>query len=308
MYSIENLTISTVIDDYQSAGNEKRPEILDAFMDKLQTTYPLDVQHMTVNVSFRIDSRIPKNLADILRPYSNIHYKHVNTKCASNDPYSILKQKLLNIYARRCDKEVSFQSSYHEAMRTPKKMYYRILRGIDISEDELRSELQNISGISEQRELDAAWKIDMTVPEFMLFVKNKLRSIFENYHPPGADAIPLESDFVDEDRYAISYIGRCMDYYAIAEVKHDLGLREHGIYKLCPKCRNGIVDISDHKYCIKCRKGSEIKRYATCNCCHKPFELNHLGRRTSFCESCRKKIHREQKRILAAKSRANKKK
>lgn len=309
MYDIGSLMIFMVIEDYKEASPEERDEIVKAFVAKLKETQPLSATYITKRVVFRIDPSIPTEMAELLAPYSKIFYKHVQTNIQSTDSYELLKQKLLNIYERRCDKAVCFQSEYHKMLREPKRLYYRILRGHPYTLTELKERLEHsVATAGAEFDRDSAWKIDLTQEEFFRFVEDKLHQIFENYIPPDdSQSIVLQNDYIDEDHYAAAYIGRCMEYYTLDEAKYALDLRVHGTYDICPKCHSTIVDTSRHKLCVRCREGDEHRRYGTCEICGKAFRQPDKGRRAKRCRDCSEEIRRAQKREAARARRAKEK-
>ena len=59
------------------------------------------------------------------------------------DWQSIIRQKINNLYTRYFDKNVILSEQYMNLLKTPKKLYYDYLHGVDMDSSELTAIIDN---------------------------------------------------------------------------------------------------------------------------------------------------------------------
>lgn len=339
-YNLDRRTLANVIYDFKEAESEDyKKEIISVFCSVLEDVQPC-IQYKKKSVSFNVDPTLPKELVNVFEPHTDITYISYNSNFHSHDPYAVLKQQLNKIFVKVCDKKVCLTDDYITNLTAPKRYYYLYRQlaadGLPIEEiEKLETILSNKLEAAEQaRRLDEAWKLDWTYGEFMEFVKESLYKVFTNYSPPpeiGADGAELIiCDFVDEDRYIVSYVWRSLFGYVSLYRKKLFGVKDRGKYKLCPTCGNGIIDDKDGNiFCYKCRPKDDRTdqnyrltftteekqfaptarsgrpKYATCEVCGENFTIASRGRIPKRCSACTLEVNRKRKRDWISEKRKN---
>lgn len=339
-YNLDRRTLANPIYDFKEAESEQQKRaIISAFCSVLSEIDP-KIEYRRKTVSFHLDLSLPEMLLDVFKEYTSISYNYFNSKAKNRDPYCVLKQQLNKIYIKTCDKNVCLSDGYIANLSAPKRYYflYRQLAAAGLSDFDILKlkELlaEKIRDAEKARVLDEAWKLDWSYDDFMSFVEDRLYKIFTNYSPPpeiGADGAELIiCDFVDEDRYIVSYIWRSLYGYISLYRKKLYGLRERRTYKLCPTCGKGIVEDTDGvMFCYRCRPRGEKQtshyelsfstearqfepdtptarpKYSVCEMCGCNFLIASKGRIPKYCKDCKLELSRKRKRDWVSKKRQN---
>lgn len=132
--------------------------------------------------------------------------------------------------------------------------------------------------------------------------------IFEHYTPPdwscGQNVNGFE--YLDEDMYAVKYIGASIKGYLQKQRRLRLGIIGNGKYNACPSCGVGFIkDGSGKRTCPICssRPTSKAVSQTVCVRCGVLFSSGSKARTTMWCPDCREEVRREQTRMRVAKFR-----
>ena len=142
IYSCDDIYLYEIIEDYKSANFSKKDEIFTNFCDSIwhsenKSTYK---KHITFSVAPNI---LNTEIGQVFDIWSSVEYRYYKVMTKDGDWQSIIRQKINNLYTRYFDKNVILSEQYMNLLKTPKKLYYDYLHGVDMDSSELTAIIDN---------------------------------------------------------------------------------------------------------------------------------------------------------------------
>lgn len=269
IYECDDSFLYEIIEDYkESKTEEEKDEIFRSFCSSIWSS---DNKRRIYKKSVRFNVRkdlLQTELGQVFDTWSDIEYTYYKSMTKDENWRFIIRQKVNNIYTRYFDKEVIWGKEYMDLLKTPKKLYYQWISGIDM-------ETATVTGIIDDA-IDNAGKVKLRLQkekmslswnEYKKFVEDFLMRCFDNCRLIGEyednTKINTRLDFLTEDHFYVSYICRTLEGYFKNYQKEYYGVRRgHGnIYSRCKQC-GSIIEKTGNKrmYCNKCAIEKERKR------------------------------------------------
>lgn len=206
-----------IIEDYKEAKTEEeKDEIFNSFCSSIWSS---DNKRRIYKKSIKFKVRkdlLQLELGQVFDTWSDIEYTYYKSMTKDENWYSIIRQKINNIYTRYFDKEVILCKEYMDLLKTPKKMYYQWISGTEINVDTATVLINNAMDNAEkvkvrlQRE-----KMSLSWNEYKNIVKDFLRRCFDNCQLIGeyedTTKIITMLNFLTEDNFYVGYICKCLE-------------------------------------------------------------------------------------------------
>ena len=173
---------------------------------------------------------------------------------------SLIRQKVNNIYTRYFDKEVILKKDYMDLLKTPKRLYYQWVDGIEMNPIELTTIIYNaIDNAQQLKEVYQKQKMDLTWSEYKKIIEVFLKKCLDNCK--FIEDYELESkynvfyDFINEDNFYIRYFCRSIELSMLNYQKNYYKLKRGRDKKFiyCKGCGILIEKTGNKKlYCDSC--------------------------------------------------------
>lgn len=133
IYECNDNFLYEIIEDYKEANiQEEKDEIFNSFCSSIWSS---DNKRRTYTKSIHFNVRkdlLNTDLGQVFNTWSDIEYKYYKTMTKDENWCAIIRQKINNIYTRYFDKEVILGKEYLNLLKTPKRLYYEWISGIDM--------------------------------------------------------------------------------------------------------------------------------------------------------------------------------
>lgn len=248
-----------IIEDYKDAkSQEDKDEIFNSFCSSIwSSNNKRRIYTKTINFNVRKDL-LQTELGQVFNMWSDIEYKYYKSMTKDENWCSIIRQKINNIYTRYFDKEVILARKYMDLIKTPKRLYYNWISGIDIDVkvvtdliDDAIDESEKVKARLQMEKMTLSWNdYKKIIEEFLLkcFENSKLIEEYED-----KTSISSRLDFLTEDNFYVGYICRSLDGEILKWQKQYYNIRDHQKYKRCKMCGNIIEKCGNKKmYCEEC--------------------------------------------------------
>lgn len=257
----ETAFLYEMIEDYKDAGTqEEKDRIFSAFCASVWSS---DNKRRIYRKSIRF--RVRKDLlrtetGQIFDFWSEVEYKHHKSITKEADWNAILRQKINNLYTRYFDKEVISNPEYMDLLKTPKRLYYEWISGIDMDAGTVTSLIGSAMDKAEKVKARLqAEKMTLSWSDYKKIVEDFLRTDFENCMLIGEyeDTAGFTSriDFLTEDHFYAAYLCRTLENRFRNYQKTYYNVRRgHGNrYSRCIRC-GALVEKTNNrvKYCKNC--------------------------------------------------------
>ena len=306
MYEVGQSPIYIVIEDYKNADENMRRRIVEEFCRKLWAL-PVRRRTRTVMISYETSEDLLPQYQALFKKYESISYKAPAKVKTLLDSWEILRQKLNNLFFEYCDSSICSDTRYVECLREPKRQYFAHVTGSIVAPAEAISEMidAKLKEAEELCRINTMRKLSLSWVEYQGFVQKYLLRVFDNYVPLDLTENTLVNsfDFMDEDMYAIKYIGTSIAGYLKNARRERLGIVGRGTYLPCPTCGIGFIKEGGRKRtCPVCAKRPEKKKavQVVCAKCGILFSVGAKSRTAKWCPECRKEVQREQTRRRVA--------
>lgn len=268
IYKCDEMYLYEIMEDYKSANlQEEKDEIFNSFCAAIWSS---DNKRRTYIKTIRFHVR--KDLADtklgkIFNTWSEVEYTYYKSMTKDENWCSLIRQKINNIYTRYFDKNVILGKQYMDLIKTPKRLYYEWLSGVDMDADTVTNLIDNAIAESENVKQHLQMeKISLTWNDYKKIVEECLHKCFENCklleEYEDRQSISSRFDFFTEDHFYVGY----MNKYLEGSVKD----YEKRFFHLPQSSRKG------YKHCRLC--GALIEK---------------SGRNTQYCSDCKKEKRRQ---------------
>lgn len=256
-----------IIEDYKSAkSQEEKDEIFNSFCSSIwssgnkRRTYT-----KTINFNVRKDL-LDTELGQVFNMWSEIEYKYYKSMTKDEDWCSFIRQKINNIYIRYFDKEVILGKPYMDLIKTPKRLYYEWISGIDMDADTVTDLIDDAIDESEKvKKRLQMEKMSLSWNDYKKVIEGFLHKCFENCklieEYEDKKTISNRFNFITEDHFYVGYISRCLDGEIRKWQKKYYNVRDHQKLKRCKQCGNFIENTGNKKmYCEVCAYENEKNR------------------------------------------------
>lgn len=267
IYECNNTFLYEIIEDYKgSQTQEEKDEIFNSFCSSIWSS---DNKRRTYTKSIKFNVKkdlLNTDLGQVFDTWSDVEYKYYKAMTKDENWCSIIRQKINNIYTRYFDKEVILGKEYMDLLKTPKRLYYQWLSGIDMDAATVTEIVDDVidKSIKVKSRLQME-KMSLSWNEYKKVVEEFLRRCFDNCklidEYEDKSKIISRLDFLTEDHFYVGYICKSLEGEILKWQKQYYRVRDHKRYTRCKKCgsiieKKSMYDYSS-KYCEKCKK---IKR------------------------------------------------
>lgn len=259
IYECNEMYLYEIIEDYKDArSQEERDEIFRSFCDSLWSCSNKRRTYLkTIHFNVKKDL-LQTELGQVFHTWSDLTYKYYKSMTKEEHWCAIIRQKINNIYTRYFDPEVILGKEYLDLLKTPKRLYYQWISGIDMDAASVTEQIDDAIAQSllvkqrlQKEKMVLSWEeYKQVVEEFLLrcFCNSKL---IEDYEDTSSIASRL--DFLTEDHFYAAYINRCLEGEIRKWQKQYYGIRDHKAYKRCKNCGILMEHTSNRMmYCREC--------------------------------------------------------
>ncbi len=253
------------------------------------------MEHLRTNENKRrvvtrtIHYQVRKDLLDtelgrIFDTWSVIPYTSYHSMTKETDYASLLRQKINNIYTNLFDETVCLKKDYLNALRLPKTLYFKWLKGAEFTPEEVTAAIDDAIAASLLiKEQSAKEKMILSWEDYMTLVEKCFSYLFEHYkcldEYEDKSQLTVQSELWQEDNYCIRYLCVGLEGFFRNYQKEYYGLpkstRYH--YARCKSCF-GLYEKKHNRqvYCQACSAQKKKDRYKKYNKKRKPQLENTL--------------------------------
>lgn len=251
-----------IIDEYKNtSSHEEQSKIFKEFCSSIWSSKnKRRVYVKTIRFNVRSDL-LDTEIGKIFDAWSEIEYVGYKAITKDTDWCSLIRQKINNLYTRYFDDEVVLNKDYMNLIKTPYNLYYRWIKGNEVSVDELNNILEeSIFKAEELKSFYQKQKMKLSWNEYKKVIDGFLQKIFNNcklideYENENLTTKYIYN-FVTEDNFYISYICKSLETYMLNYQKEYYGLQRgrNKKYIRCKDCGNLIEKTGNKKsYCSDC--------------------------------------------------------
>lgn len=267
IYECDDAFLYEIIEDYKEAETDgEKDEIFKAFCSSIWSS---DNKRRLYKKSIRYNvgkDLLQTELGQVFDTWSDLEYTYYKSMTKDENWRSIIRQKINNIYTRYFDKEVISGKEYIDLLKTPKKLYYQWISGIDMNADSVTEIIDDAIDNAEKVKARLQ-KEKMSLPwnEYKEIIEEFLRRCFDHCKLIGEyedkTKIVTILNFLTEDNFYVGYICRSLEGEILKWQKKYYGIRDHKKYARCKECGSLIEKTGNRKsYCNKCAKEKERER------------------------------------------------
>lgn len=273
IYDCNDMYLYEIIENYKESNlKEDKSEIFNSFCDYIWASdNKRRIYTKTINFNVKKDL-LQTELGKVFDTWSSVEYKYYKSMTKDNNWRAILRQKVNNIYTRYFDKEVILGKEYMDLIKTPKKLYYEWISGIDMDAAVITEKIDDsIAESNRVKQKLQNQKMTLSWESYKVVIEEILLKCFENCKLIGdcEDKASISRlDFLTEDYLYVGYICRYLEKEILQYQKRYYGVRQHKRYKRCEMCGD-IIEKTNNRvlYCKKC--GIEVNRIKTKNSINK---------------------------------------
>lgn len=262
IYECNDSFLYEIIEDYKEAKIEEKNDIFNSFCSSIWSS---DNKRRIYKKSIRFNVRkdlLQTELGQVFDTWSDIEYTYYKSMTKDENWQSIIRQKINNIYTRYFDKEVILGKEYMDLLKTPKKLYYQWISGIDMDTGTVTEIIDDVIDNAEKVKVKLQKeKMSLSWSEYKKVVEVFLKRCFDNCKLVGEyeDKTKINTilDFLTEDHFYVGYICRTLESYFKNYQKKYYGVRRghRNVYSRCKQC-GSIIEKTNNRilYCKKCAK------------------------------------------------------
>lgn len=216
IYQCHELYLYEIMEDYKESSPMKRQEIFQAFCSTLWTC---DNKRRTYqkNIHFHVKRELlTQDIGKLFLSYSKIPYQYYKSTTTDTHWYSIIRQKINNLYTRYFDSNIILTKEYMDLIKTPKKLYYQWISGNESTVATVSASILEALSTSfllkeqlQKEKMTLSWEDYKKEVEHFLFRCFEHCKLIAQYDGPVH--LPAQLDCISEDHYYVSYINHCLD-------------------------------------------------------------------------------------------------
>lgn len=260
-----------IIDDYKHCDSEE--ERNDIFKSFCSSIWSCDNKRRTYTKTIRFSVRkdlLNTDIGQVFDVWSEVEYKGYKSMSKETDWCSLIRQKVNNLYTRYCDKEIILKQDYMNLLKTPKRLYYQWIDGVEMAADKLTTIIDD--AIDDAEKLKVAYqkqKMNLSWNDYKKIVEGFFQRCFYNCQliEDYEDSSKLNTiyDFMNEDNFYIKYFCKSLEGEILKFQKWYYGVRDHKKYKRCKICGK-MIEIKNKKdfstmYCKECKRKKILEKY-----------------------------------------------
>ncbi len=259
IYECNDDFLYEIIEDYKEAKTqEEKDGIFNSFCSSIWSSNNkrrIYAKSIKFNVRRNL---LDTDLGQVFNTWSNIEYRYYKAMTREEHWCSIIRQKINNIYTRYFDKEVILGKEYMDLLKTPKRLYYEWISGIDmdvatvteIIDDAIDKSIKVKSRLQMEK-MNLSWNDYKKVIEGFLRKAFDHCKLIDEYE--DKTKIITRLDFLTEDHFYVGYICKSLEGEILKWQKQYYGIRDHKKYKRCKRCGD-IIEKTGNKrlYCNNC--------------------------------------------------------
>lgn len=256
-----------IIEDYKySKTTEEKDKIFNSFCSSI---WKSDNKRRTYTKTISFDIRkdlLHTDLGQVFNTWSQVEYRYYKSMTKDENWCSIIRQKINNIYTRYFDKDVILVKEYMDLIKTPKRLYYEWISGVDMDSSTVTDLIDDAIDNSEKvKKKYQKQKLELPWSDFEKIIEDFLRKCFDNCKliEEYEDKTSISRlDFLTEDHFYVGYVNKCLDGSIRDYEKRISNLPQssrHG-YKRCKLCGTLIEKTNNRAlYCDKCRYKKQLE-------------------------------------------------
>ena len=256
-----------IIDEYKNTDSEEeKSEIFKSFCSSIWSSdNKRRIYTKTIRFSVRKDL-LDTDIGQVFDIWSEIEYKGYKSMSKETDWCSLIRQKINNLYTRYFDKEIILKSDYMNLLKTPKRLYYQWIDGIEMDTDELTTIIDDALDDAEKLKITyQKQKMELSWNDYKNVIEGFLQRCFDNCQliEDYEDKSKVNMyDFMNEDNFYVGYFckrleGNMQDYQ-----KHYYGLKysSRNFYKRCEQC-GALIEKTNNRvmYCESCKHEKQLE-------------------------------------------------
>lgn len=288
IYECDDSFLYEIIEDYKEAKTDReKDEIFKSFCSSIwSSNNKRRIYKKSIRFNVRKDL-LGTELGQVFDTWSDIEYTYYKSMTKDENWHSIIRQKINNIYTRYFDKEVILSKEYMDLLKTPKKLYYQWISGIDMNADtvteiidDAMDNAEKVKARLQQEKMSLPWN------EYKKVIEEFLKRCFDNCKLIGdyEDKAKISTilNFLTEDNFYVSYICKSLEGEILKWQKKYYNIRDHKKYCRCKQCGSMIEKTGNKKfYCNKCAEIS--KKESNKKADQKYKNAKRENRKTQFC-------------------------
>ena len=272
IYECNELFLYEIMEDYKDAQAQRdKDDIFEAFCSFI---WSCDNKRRTYKKSVRFTVRkdlLHTELGQVFNTWSEIEYKHYKSMTKDENWCLLIRQKINNIYTRYFDREVILAKEYMDLLKTPKRLYYQWISGIDMEAGPVTEMIDDAMDKAEKVKAKLQMeKMSLSFHAYKKVVEGFLRKCFDNCRLieeyENQSMLTTSLDFLTEDHFYVGYICRYLDREILQFQKKYYGVRQHRSYSRCRQC-GGMIEKTGNRrmYCERCKRIHDLDRYRKYN-------------------------------------------
>lgn len=246
-----------IIEDYKEASTpDEQDEIFSSFCSLIWScTNKRKIYTKKIHFKVRKDL-LTTDLGQTFHHWSALEYQYYRSKTMDKEWFSIIRQKVNNIYTRYFDSAIILDKEYMELLKTPKRLYYDWVSGSIINIEAITTAIETSNKVKERLQKEKmilSWEEYKKVMEGFLRTALNNCKLIEDYE--DKDSIHSRLNFFTEDHFYVGYINKYIAKEILQYQKRYYGIRPHKNYGRCIDC-HGMFEknANNQKRCPTCQQ------------------------------------------------------
>ena len=267
IYKCDELYLYEIIEDYKLAkSQEEKSEIFNSFCSSIWSSDNKRRKYKkSINFTVRSDL-LNTELGQVFDTWSDIEYTYYKSMTKDDNWCSIIRQKINNIYTRYFDKDVILAKEYMDLIKTPKRLYFEWIAGIDMDADIVTEIIDDtIAESITVKEKFQKQKIELSWNDYKKIIEGFLKKCFDNCKliEEYEDKTKVNRlDILTEDHFYVAYINRCLEGEIKKWQKRSYNLPQNSRkgYKRCKQC-GVLIEKTNNRvmYCDECKHLKQLE-------------------------------------------------